>query len=108
MYILNSLEIKLDIINLSITNHANELVCAFYPNLYHFVRTQFEEILDNDIVNLYEPTGCWSPTFKASYNDINTLLQIAIKHINKIYKTNKAKNNFIVKYNDNQINIQEF
>jgi len=108
MYILNSLKIKSDIINLSITNHANELVCAFYPNLYHFVRTQFEEILDNDIVNLYEPTGCWSPTFKASYNDINTLLQIAIKHINEIYKSNKKKNNFIIKYNDNQINIQEF
>jgi len=108
MYIFNNIEIKSDIINLSITNHANELVGAFYPNQYHFVTTQFNDFLINNTSDLYEPTGCWSPTFKASYNDINILLQIAIKHINNIYETGKSKNNFIIKQNNNQINIQEF
>jgi len=108
MYILNNIVIKSDIINLSITNHANELVGAFYPNQYNFITKQFNEILNNDTSDLYEPTGCWSPTFKASYNDINSLVQFALKHINRIYKNGKMKNNFIINQDSNTIKIQEF
>ncbi|MCO7319787.1 hypothetical protein OKE80_10735, partial [Riemerella anatipestifer] len=61
---------------------------------YRFVQTQFISILDNDVDDLYNPTGCWSPTFKASYNDINLLVQYALKQINFIYQENKPKNNF--------------
>ncbi|MGV4438761.1 ThiF family adenylyltransferase [Ornithobacterium rhinotracheale] len=94
MYVLDDLELNTDLINLSITNHAKDLVCAFYPNIYRFVQTQFISILDNDVDDLYNPTGCWSPTFKASYNDINLLVQYALKQINFIYQENKPKNNF--------------
>ncbi|MCW0475308.1 ThiF family adenylyltransferase, partial [Riemerella anatipestifer] len=34
MYVLDDLELNTDLINLSITNHAKDLVCAFYPNIY--------------------------------------------------------------------------
>ena len=47
MYILDSLELRCDLINLSITNHARDLVCAFYPNIYKFVINQFNSILEN-------------------------------------------------------------
>lgn len=97
MYILNSLELKSDLINMSITNHAKDLVCAFYPNIYKFVDNQFRNILENDLEDLYNPTGCWSPTFKASYNDINVLVQMALKQINILYEREKPKNNFILK-----------
>ena len=110
MNILDSLDTEPEIINLSITNHANELVCAFSLNIYHFVNSQFENVLDNDIEDLYEPTGCWSPTFKASYNDINTLVQFAIKHINTLYSEGKKRNNFIITTSDDnlQLEIKEY
>lgn len=111
MYVLNSLELSCDLINLSITNHAKDLVCAFYPNIFNFVNTQFESILENDLIDLHEPTGCWSPTFKASYVDVNLLVQVAMKQINNIYDKQKQKNNFIVKtdLNDNlKIELVEY
>ena len=103
MYVLNSLDLKCDLINLSITNNAEYLVCAFYPQIYHFVNTQFGELLNNDISDLYEPTGCWSPTFKASYNDISVLVQMAIKQINSIYEGKIGKSNFVIKTNNDKI-----
>lgn len=111
MYILNSLELTCNLINMSITNHAKELICAFYPNIYGFVINQFENILSNDIDDLYSPTGCWSPTFKASYNDINLLVQMGLKQINQIFSNNSAKNNFIVTFegeNAQNLKIKEF
>lgn len=111
MYILNSLQLNCNLINMSITNYAKDLVCAFYPNIYRFVINQFENILSNDIDDLYSPTGCWSPTFKASYNDIDLLVQMGLKHINHIFSSNGAKNNFIVTFeggNAQTLKIKEF
>jgi len=111
MYILNSLKLNCNLINMSITNHAKELVCAFYPNIYEFVINQFENVLYNDTNDLYSPTGCWSPTFKASYNDINLLVQMGLKHINYVFNNDKAKNNFIVTFegdNTQTLKIKEF
>lgn len=106
MHVLNTLELNSDIINMSITNHAQELVCAFYPNIYNFVTTLFNSILKNNLNDLYEPIGCWSPTFKASYNDINTLVQFTLRHINLLYENNSQKNNFIVQYDKENLNLQ--
>lgn len=107
MYVLDQLKLNTNLINLSITNHANDLVCAFYPNIYKFVQNQFVNILDNDVDDLYKPTGCWSPTFKASYNDINLLVQFALKEINLIYKENRTKDNFTLSTeSDNSLNIK--
>ena len=100
MYILDNLNITATIINLSITNHAESLVCGVSPNTYKFVRHQFDNILENDIENLYNPIGCWSPTFRASYNDISTLIQFALKHIN-IMISNEQLNSFVINYDDN-------
>lgn len=108
MFVLNALRLEMDLINISITNHAKELICAFHPNIYKFVNNQFSNVLDNDIQDLYEPTGCWNPTFKASYNDINSLVQLALKHINRIVGEEKAKNNFVIHEVDNSLKIVEF
>jgi len=97
MFVLDSLNLKNDLINMSITNHAKEFVCAFYPNIYDFVNKQYSDILGNDVEDLYNPTGCWSPTFRASYNDISMLVQIALKKINYIYQNDSTKDNFVVK-----------
>lgn len=98
MYVLDSFDLKCDLINFSISNHAKDLVCAFYPNIYSFVSTAFEIInKDNDLSDLHEPVGCWSPTFKASYNDVNFLVQAAIKQINRIYLNKTSRSNFILR-----------
>lgn len=111
MYVLNSLDLSADLINMSITNHAKELVCAFHPNIYQFVNNQFSNVLENDVEDLYNPIGCWSPTFKASYNDINVLVQLAIKHINILFEEDKPKNNFVIKSDENNpsnLNVVKF
>jgi molybdopterin/thiamine biosynthesis adenylyltransferase len=97
MYILDKLSIDCTLINMSITNKAKELVAGFHPNSYRFFKNQYNDILENDLDDLYNPTGCWSPTFKASYNEIDFLVQYAIKHINSVFAENKQKNNFVVK-----------
>lgn len=108
MYVLNSLKFKNDLINISLTNHAEELVCGFNPNIYSFVNNQFSNVLNNDIDDLYEPTGCWNPTFKASYNDINTMVQIALKRLNKIFSGELSKNNFVIQEIEDQLKIIEY
>lgn len=107
MYILSNMNFDSELINLSITNHAKNLVCAFHPNTYRFVNNQFRNILENNIEDLYNPTGCWSPTFKASYNDINTLVQLALKHINILFREEKVKNNFTITMEGNSENMTQ-
>ncbi|ATA93721.1 thiamine biosynthesis protein ThiF [Capnocytophaga canimorsus] len=97
LYVLSQLNIKSKLLNLSISNHAKQLVCATERNRYHFIDTQFNgNVLEFDVDDLYNPTGCWSPTFKASYNDINTLVQFAIKHINLRFEQDKVLRNFVI------------
>lgn len=94
-HILDQLSVRSMIINLSITNHAKELVCAVSPDSYRWVMEMYEK-LDNDVEDLYNPAGCWSPTFKASYNDIAVLVQYAIKQINSCFVSGQPVRNFIL------------
>jgi hypothetical protein len=107
LYILNQVNLK-RFITLSVTNNAKDLVCSVEPKSYDWVMNQFENVLENDLEDIHNPTGCWSPTFKASYNDINTLVQFAIKHLNLIISDeSKALRNFVLKTEDeNGFNIK--
>lgn len=107
-YILDQINPQATIINLSITNHAKELVCATGINSYQWMIEIFRSI-GNDTKDLHNPTGCWSPTFKASYNDINVLVQYALKQINhamanevplrNFYLSTSYENGFTIKLN---------
>lgn len=112
LYVLSQLQIKSTLINISISNHAKHLVCAAEQNRYDFIISQFAgNILEFDVDDLHNPTGCWSPTFKASYNDINVLVQAAIKQINTKFKQEKTLRNFVIETDDTNgfnINIKEF
>lgn len=110
MYIFNEMGLS-NVINISITNKARALVCGVETNSYNWVINQFSGILENDTTDLYNPTGCWSPTFKASYNDINTLVQHAIHQINLKLSIGKPLRNFILEVSDTDnfnINLKEF
>ncbi|WP_442795417.1 ThiF family adenylyltransferase [Pelobium manganitolerans] len=112
LYVLSQLKIKSTLLNLSISNHAKQLVCAAEQNRYDFIISQFAgNILEFDVDDLHNPTGCWSPTFKASYNDINVLVQAAIKQMNTKFEQEKILRNFVIETDDTNcfnINIKEF
>lgn len=93
-YLINQFELSSDVINLSITNNAQELVCAVSPNLYHTLMYIFNVLKSDSELDLYNPTGCWSATFKAGYNDIAVLVQFALKQINLNYKNQQALRSF--------------
>lgn len=92
LFILSQLNITSHLINMSISNHAKSLVCASENNRYEFIQNQFDNILEYDVDDLFNPTGCWNPTFRASYNDINVLVQYAIKHLNLRLSENRMRN----------------
>lgn len=96
MYVLDKLNLRAKLINISISNHANELVCAMGNNITETVKFIFTQIIKSDTLDMFYPTGCWSPTFKASYNDIAAKLQLALKHIIGMLTTNEPESNFYV------------
>ena len=105
-YILDHLQVSSQIINLSISNHAHQLVCAFSPNISNFLNFAFSKCVSlKDGDDLFNPTGCWNPTFKASYNDINSLLQYALKRIVRMVTYQEPKHNFILSDSDEGIKI---
>ncbi len=112
LYLLSRLNINSTLLNFSISNHAKQFVCSTEQNRYEFISTQFNgNVLQFDIDDLHNPTGCWNPTFKASYNDINTLVQFAIKHINLRLEQDQALRNFVIETYDKDcltLNLKEF
>lgn len=96
MYALDNLSLKAKLINLSISNHANELVCAMGYNITETVKFVFSKLVDSDTADMFNPTGCWSPTFKASYNDIASKLQLALKHIVRMLSSDESESSFYI------------
>lgn len=92
-YILDSLALKSEVISLSITNNAKELLCSVKPNLYEWLKTR-DSFIEKSNEPLHAPTGCWNPTFKASFNDISALVQFALKHINLTIDSNTELRHF--------------
>jgi len=98
-FILGDLKIKGNIFSLSVTNHARELICATQPNLYSRLCHLFNQ-LDPDPTDLYRPTGCWSPTFKASFSDVAALVHYALRHINIRYSKGDPIRTFYLSYQE--------
>lgn len=110
MYLTDKLNLTSAIFNLSITNHAKALVCGISPNHYRFVRHQIDKILDkeNNTLDLYNPIGCWNPTFKASYNDIAIMIQLSLKTINLMIQESNYQH-FVIQYDDNlNLKVERF
>lgn len=110
MYILGQLSVG-QLVTMSITNNSQALVCGAEHSHYPWVMNQYENVLQNDIEDVYNPTGCWSPTFKASYNDIAILVQYALKHINVKLGRGQKLRNFVIETDETNgfhANLVEF
>lgn len=96
IYAIDQLKPRSTIINLSVTNKANELLCFTGKDIIEQLN-YFNPSINTNTHKFYEGTGCWSWTFQASYFDINAMLHLAIKNINKRLNNQEPLRSFIVK-----------
>ena len=105
MRVVDATRTKAQVINLSITNHAQDLICAFSPNVTETVLLVYGLLNRNAETDMYNPTGCWNPTFKASYNDISSKVQYAMKHIIKMLSEQESLSSFYITEDDCNLNL---
>lgn len=86
--IIDSLPIKSQLITISISNHAKDLVCVMGNNNVFNENAKIYNEIKQDLNDMFNPQGCWNPTFKASFHNINALINYALSNIN--YKLNKG------------------
>ncbi|MDD4211620.1 MAG: ThiF family adenylyltransferase [Clostridia bacterium] len=105
LHCLSMLDVKKPIISFGITNEARDMICVTNSkdNLFE-QRKFFLKQLEHDTENLYyEGIGCYTPTFRANFADINSLLNLAIKHIDKSFSKNETADSFVLSHTDNGI-----
>lgn len=107
MRVMDSVGAKAQLVNLSITNHAQDLICAFSPNVTETVLLIYDLLKRDTETDMYNPIGCWNPTFKASYNDIECKVQIALKHIIKMLSRLEPLSNFYITEDDLNLRINK-
>ena len=107
-FVIDKITIKAHIINISVTNKAKQLICVSGENITEVKSQLFSKYQKEEGVLFYEGTGCWSPTFEASYFDINSLLNLAAKNINLHLKSNNNVRTFIIdqEITDNSVNLK--
>ncbi|CAG0954426.1 hypothetical protein FLAV_00365 [Flavobacteriales bacterium] len=102
---LDKMQLRGTIINFSITNEAKQFVTVTGQGNIHLIKNSIYERLSPNEQPFYVATGCWSPTFKASFVDINVVLSYAIAEIAKKLGEGKDINSFIIS-NESTNNIQ--
>ncbi len=105
MRIMDATGTRAQVVNLSITNHAQDLICAFSPNVTETVLLVYGLLKSDVDADMYNPTGCWNPTFKASYNDLSSKVQFAMKHIIRMLSGVEPKSNFYITEDEINLNI---
>lgn len=105
MRVMDSMGTKSQLLNLSITNHAQDLICAFSPNVTETILLVYGLLKSDAETDMYNPTGCWNPTFKASYNDIECKVQFAVKHIIRMLSKQEPLSNFYITEDDLSLKI---
>ncbi len=107
MVLLDSLSLKAQVVNLSITNHAKELTCVFSPQITRCIDFLYNKLLTLDDSDMFNPSGCWNPTFKASYNDISLMVQLALKHIIRMLSSLEPISNFYLDEKEGSLTINK-
>ncbi len=97
-YLLDNINFKGKIFSLSITNKAKNLVCVSGENITKHTKNLYD-FTGNESPSYYEGAGCGYPTFEANFNEINTLLNIAIDNINSQINNDVILDNFIISRN---------
>jgi hypothetical protein len=103
-YMLDKMDLSSLVINLSITNGANELGVVIGNDIAEDKARIFDD-LETDENLIYEGEGCAFPTFKASYVDINSLVNYGLMNLD--YRFNQDNfNSFVISVKQTFSNIQ--
>ena len=86
-FFLDGLSLDSTIMNISISNAAEEMVLVTGRNITTQKHTIFQKLSTDETELIYEGTGCWSPTFKAAYYDIQSQLNLMVQNINHQYES---------------------
>lgn len=110
LYFLSNLETKTQIISLGITDKANQLLCLAkeVDSLYDKRRVALYSFGEVVSPSFYEGAGCFYPTFEASFFDINALVNMTLRHINKQFINKQKINSFHVEYTKNKIEVCDY
>ena len=104
-YIIDNINFTGKTFSFAITNHAKSFISITGKDLTKQAKTIFD-CLENELPTYYEGAGCGYPTFKANFNDINTLLNIGAKVINNnLSKDIENKTLIITPHFENEYNI---
>lgn len=100
-YLSYSIKDKL-LLSMCITNRSQNLLCISNADGNPFeIRKAYLAKIVQDTRNYYiEGTGCYSPTFLATNSDIATLVNIAMRGINKNFESNHVPRTYIYSYDD--------
>lgn len=108
--LLDGLNFKGRIYSIGLTNNANQLSCITGSKMSDKTAILYE-YLENEPASFFEGTGCGYPTFEASYNDINTLLNLSVRKINEGIFNKSEINSFIInnyQCHTNEITINDY
>lgn len=94
-----------DIISLAITNKAKELLCISNKNGNPFeLRKAYLSAIAQNTTDYYvEGSGCYEPTFKATYFDICSLVNLCIRELNTCMAKGRFMTSTIFRYNNRGI-----
>lgn len=94
-----------DIISLAITNKAKELLCITNSNgnTFELRKAYLSAIAQNTTDYYVEGSGCYEPTFKATYFDICSLVNLCIKELNTDMAKGRLMTSTIFRYSDRGI-----
>lgn len=80
---LDGMRLKGQVINLSISNGAEHLVIITgYGHIHQLKSSLYDRISPQNPEPFFVATGCYHPTFQASYADINAPLMMALNELN--------------------------
>ena len=94
-----------EIISLCITNRSRNLLLFSSNDGNPFeLRKMYLSKIEQDTKNFYvEGSGCYSPTFIATYSDISTLVNLAVKELNAKISKNQLLHSVIWSYDNRGI-----
>jgi len=95
----------INVLSLCITNQSKDLLCIsnHTGNLFE-QRKHYLACIEQETRNFYsEGTGCYSPTFLATYCDIQALTNLCVRTINREFQAKGCIDSMIWHYDDNGI-----
>lgn len=106
--ILDQMHLRGKVINFSISNKAQEFVCITGSGNITTQKTRIYNELGKEEKQepFYPEVGCFHPTFEASYNDINFLLNYALKEIDRRLKNEIGLQSFMIQTSDDSEGIK--